>query len=171
MEIQDHPHWIITEKDLQNVKDILGHYHFFVKDSELPLKFYQDVILKMKDATKNDGTAKYELLEGLDGDGYTKKAIKKAMKLAGYEKGNTWLKDYILNPLEDLGILEETKNKNDKQENIYVPNGLEIYRLSPNHILETPDTFKSFKKDFKSVEKYTTFAVIPYANKYSRDVV
>lgn len=160
IEIQGHPHWIVTEKDLQNIKDILGHYHFFVKDSELPLQFYQDVIEMMN---KNPD---YELEEGVDGDGYTKADIKKAMKQVGYEKGNTWLNEYILTPLEDLGLLEETQNTRDKRRKIYIPNSQEIRRLSPNHIFETPETFKNFKKEFQEVENITTFTAIPYANKY-----
>ena len=143
IEDQGFPYWIVTVEDLRNVEEVFNKYHFFIKGSELPLQIFRDVII--------DIPLEWEDTEGEKG--FTKKDIKTALKGAGYDYSDTWIKDNILDPLEDLNLLTKGRSKENKNRNIYTPFKEKYQKLSRNRFLNINYELNDLKENFKQFNK------------------
>lgn len=149
IEDQGLPYWIVTVEDLHNVEEVFNKYHFFIKGSELPLQIFRDVIFDM--------SLEWENSEGENG--FTKKDIRTALKVKGYDYSDTWITANILEPLEDLNLLSKGHSKENKNRNIYTPFKEKYQKLSQNQFLSIKYELKDLKKNlgqFKKVLKLRT---------------
>lgn len=142
-EIEGHPHWIVTKWDLKTVTEVFDNYHFFIKIGELPIKVFESVILKMELNT-----------ETIDEEyGFTKKELKKELGAAGYPNSERYIKDNILDQLEEVGLLSAARSGGDKRIKIYVPFHEEYQKLLGNSFLKIKYGSDEFKGDYEGIKK------------------
>lgn len=159
-EVEGHPQWVVTKWDLKIVTEVFDTYHFFIKIGELPIKIFESLILKMD---LNHETVDEE-------DGFTKKDIRKAIGDAGYPSSDRYIKDNILDPLEEIGLLSVNKSKGDQRVNIYVPFRQKYQNLLENSFLKIKYGPNEFKKGFKPFKNICTGFRSKYMNSSNCDV-
>ena len=116
--IDNWPYWLVSGWDLKNILEIFDKYHILIRGSEVPIRFYDDILSKITDIN---------LVDSIDGDqGFTLKTIKKAMAKQDIKHSDKHIRRHFLEPLEDLGLLNVSRSKEDKRAHIYSRIGLEI---------------------------------------------
>jgi hypothetical protein len=157
-EVDDHPHWIVTKPDLKTVSEVFDNYHFFIKCGELPIKIFESVILNMNLNHKTVDDEEY---------GFTKNDLRNALGDLGISKGDRTIKESILNPLEELGLLTTSKSKNDKRVTVYVPFSEEYLNLLEDSFLKIKYGSDEFKKDYEGIRNKCTKLRGKYINSES----
>lgn len=146
-EVEDYPHWIVTKKDLKIVTEIFDNYHFFIKIGELPIKIFESIISQMEYTNE---TVDEEL-------GFTKKELKKQLINENYPNSDRYIKDNILTPLEQIGIINTAKSQKDKRMNVYVPSNERYETLLVDSFLKVKYSPEDFVKDFDlNKDKFTS---------------
>ena len=141
-EVGKHPHWIVTKWDLKNVIEVFDNYHFFVKIGELPIKIFEEIILKMELNHKSVD----------DDNGFSWKDLRDELGKRGLPNGKTHVQKNIISPLEQVGLLCKVNNRDDNRYNVYVPFHEKYEQLSTNSFLKIKYGPEDFKRDFNQIK-------------------
>jgi len=146
LEARGLPYWMVTMNDLKNVVEVFDKYHFFIKGSELPLRYFTEIIQKL-DLDK----------ESVEGDrGFTLKAIRKAFNEAGLPNSDNWITENVLEPLEDLGLIIKGKDEADKRRVVFSPFNEKYNHLSSNSFLKIAYSEDELKEKLEEIKNILT---------------
>ncbi|HNS24551.1 MAG TPA: hypothetical protein PKK85_00575 [Methanobacteriaceae archaeon] len=146
LEVRGVPYWMVTMRDLKNVVDVFDKYHFFIKGSELPLRYFTEIIQDL-DLT----------VESIEGDqGFKIKDLRKAFNDKGLPNSDGWIKENVLEPLEDLGLLLKGKAKADKRRKVYTPFKEKYKHLSSNEFLKISFSLDELKEKIEEIKNILT---------------
>ena len=154
--IDNWPLWLVSGWDLKNILEIFDKYHILIRGSEVPIRFYDEILSQIDDIEKVDS---------VEGDpGFTLKTIKDAMAKEDIKYSDKHIRNHFLEPLEDLGLLNVSKSKADKRAYIYSPIGSEIGEIVEGTISKLKYDFDDLKEALEGVSNKRFQGVKGYIN-------
>lgn len=154
--IDNWPLWLVSGWDLKNILEIFDKYHILIRGSEVPIRFYDEILSQIDDIEKVDS---------VEGDpGFTLKTIKDAMAKEDIKYSDKYIRNHFLEPLEDLGLLNVSKSKADKRAYIYSPIGSEIGEIVEGTISKLKYDFDDLKEALEGVSNKRFQGVKGYIN-------